>query len=723
MQYQVVHRISGRIRIRLQALRNDRVFADCIYAVLKSQAGVNRLRVSQDSCSITVFYDESVFVPETFFEKTTESTVLKADLPFLGKDPRKRLRKTFLYRLAYKLELAPLLQLLLGATALTATLFAVPQRLKKLLICAATLPIFGRGLRTAYEERRPAVEFLDAASIIVLTVKASYFPASVMLLLISFGEFLRDFAARKSEEITEELLGLSQHSAWLVSGDSRRRIAANKVNPGELVVAYTGEQVPVDGIIESGQATVIKAGATFDALPNELGPGDDISQESVVLDGKLYIRSKARRLPAAHDPFMERVMERERRRLLYRSSYQRNALKKGYNVVTPILLFAASVFLLSRNLSQALTIICFDLVTGVRIALPTALLAYMHRAGQQGILVKTAKALEKLSAIDVIVFSRTGVVTAGDSELTEVISIQENYKKGDILKAAAAVEYRYHHPAARAIYRYAKTNGLEIQERKNSELFAGLGVQAEVSATLVCVGSKRLMMQKGISVENAADADKYMKARGDSVAYVAFGNTLVGLISYRDKLRAGAESAVRELKKNRKLQLLLTSGDSVESVQRTADSLGVKTVFARLSPEEKADLLRDYQLRGLKVALIGDDVSDALAMAQADLAIAMNDSTDLARYRADIIFTDDDLNKLPFLLELSKQAMNHLRQTMLFVSLPNWLGLLLSVSNKVGPVGGTVLNNGSVLLAALNGLRPALSARTELHLHETPPET
>jgi P-type E1-E2 ATPase len=216
------------------------------------------------------------------------------------------------------------------------------------------------------------------------------------------------------------------------------------------------------------------------------------------------------------------------------------------------------------------------------------------------------------------------------------------------------------------------------------------------------------MEQLNIATEKAQDASTYIKGRGDSAVYIAFDKELVGLIAYRDSVRPEAAQALAQLKEQGVTELIVTSGDSGESVDRIAKSIGAGRVYSRLSPEEKADMVRDYQLRGKRVALIGDDVSDALAMAQADLAIAMHDSTDVARYRADIIITDSDLNHLPKTVELSRKAMDHLKQNMLFVGVPNWIGLLLSVTSGIGPVKGTVLNNGSVILAALNDLRPSL---------------
>lgn len=705
--YSILHRIQGRIRIRLNRVKGDLAFQERLYAVLKSKPGVRTVRIVDTCASVSIIFEEDRFSPEEVLNQLSEESVILADLP-LGRDLRKRLGKNSIYRLANTLEAAPPLQLGLGLLSAAAAAFSLPSFLTRGLLCLATVPIFGRAVRTLYEEGRPGVDIMDGASILILTLESAYVPAGIMVLLIAVGEYIRDIAAKRSESMLDELLSLSRSSAWLVRSETRVRVPVEKIKEGDLLVVYTGEQVPVNAVIKQGAATVIIAGAGFDTLPIEVAPGDRIPAESIVLEGKLYLSCTAPRV----QPVMDRIMERERRRHLYRTAYQRVALKRAYAVVTPVLLFAAGAFMLSRNLNQALTIICFDFVTGIRIALPTAILAYMYRAGKDGVLIKTGAALEELGQVDVIVFARTGIITAGVSELTEIIPLHD-FSADQLLASAAAVEYRYHHPAARAIYRYAKQRKISIAERRNSQLFAGLGVSADLDGRKVRVGSGRFMMQQNISLEKATEAASYVKARADSVVYLAFDNELVGLIAYRDTVRPEARRALARLQELGISELVMTSGDAGESVDRIAASIGIERVYCQLSPEEKADLVRDYQLRGKKVALIGDDVSDALAMAQADLAIAMNDSTDVARYRADIIITDDDLNHLPVTIELSRQAMTHLRQNMLFVGLPNWLGLLLSVTNAIGPLRGTMLNNGSVILAALNDLRPALALKQD----------
>lgn len=715
LEYEVLHSLPGRMRLRLPRLKSDVVFAERLQSYLYGLAGISSVRLSRDCGSLTLKFDDAFFSPNDALAELEEEQVLLNDSP-LGEESR-HLQRNEIYRLANVLEVPPKMQLLLGALALAAGAFSLPVALTRGLLIISTIPIFGRGVRTAIEERRPPVEFLDGPAVLLLTMEGALLPAAFMSTLIAFGEFIRDVAATRSEAMLDELLSLSRSSAWLIKNEKRIKVTVEKVRIGDEVVVYTGERVPVSGTVTDGIATIIRSEATTDSLPIEVGPGDAIQAESIVLEGKIYVRCTSPRIQVV----MDRIMERERRRLLYRTQYQRNLLRRGYRIVAPIMFFAAIAFLLSRNINQALTIVCFDFVTGIRIALPTAVLSYMYSAGSTGVLIKTGAALEALSEIDVFIFARTGVISSGESEVIDVIPLNATMDhqggdaaKNEVLATAAAVEYRYHHPAARAIYRYAKKHQIPVAERANSQLYPGMGVAADLHGKRVIVGSRRLMKLQNISVDSAKEDDKRIRSRGDSVAYVSANNQIIGLIAYKDQNRPEAQRALAEMRLLGANELILTSGDVGEAVDETGKNIGVDRVFAQLTPEEKSDLVRDFQLRGKKVAVVGDDVSDALAMAQSDLSIAFNESADVAQYRADIIITDDDLMHLPRVLHMAKDARVFLRQNMLLVTIPNWLGLVLSLTNVIGPARATVLNNGSVILAALNGLRPIFAYRSFL---------
>lgn len=709
LDYEIVHSLPGRIRLRLPRIKFDVVFAERLRSYLYGLEGVISVKSSRDCSSLTLLFDDAFLSPEDTFADLQDEDILLCDSP-LGDDGNS-LERNEIYRLASVIEVPPKLQLLLSGLSFLSGFFSLPALVTRGLLVLSSIPIFARGVRTAIEERRAPVEFLDGPAVLLLTFESNYLPAAFMSTLIAFGEYIRDVAAARSEAMLDELLSLSRSSAWLIKNDQRIKVTVDKVRAGDEVVIYTGEKVPVSGTIIEGSATVIRSDTSSDTLPTELGPGDTVLAESIVLEGKIYIRCTAPRMQVV----MDRIMERERRRLLYRTHYQRTALKRGYRIVAPIMFFAAIAFLLSRNINQALTIVCFDFVTGIRIALPTAILSYMYGAGSTGVLIKTGAALETLSEIDVFIFARTGVITSGESEVIDVVPLNADdlpaMAKDEIVAMAAAVEYRYHHPAARAIYRYAKKNKNQIAERKNSQLFPGMGVAADLDGKRIIVGSRRLMKIEDISVEKAKEEDKRLRTSDASVAYVAVDSKVVGLIAYKDPIRPEAQEALSQLRSLGLQELILCSGEVGDSVDETGRTVGVDRVFAQLSPEEKSDLVRDFQMRGKKVAVVGDDVSDALAMAQSDLSIAFNESTDVAQYRADIIITDDDLTHLPRALSMSKDARAFLRQNMLLVTIPNWLGLILSLTNVIGPARATVLNNGSVILAALNGLRPVFAYR------------
>lgn len=717
MELRILHRIPGRLRLRIERLKSDEAFRDRLYCLLKDKEAVKSVRIAVSCASLRLEFDEAEFDALAFLQALSQNEVMLTDLP-LGKEVKPVLRRSLVYKLANSLEFPSSLQLALAAAALASCFFPLGLT-GRALLGLATLPVLARGIRTLYEDGKPGADLLDAGSVTLLNLRAAQGPGAIMLFLIALSEFIRDHAAERSSSMLKELLSLSQRSAWLVSGEEKKQIAADKLKAGDIIVVYTGESAAAEGIVESGHATVISAGQSAEKLPAEMEAGSRVGQDSIVLDGKLYLRCLGPRVvPAEQD----RILERERKRLLYRTPYQRAALKNAYNIVMPMLFFSASAFALSRNINQALAIICFDLLSGIRIALPTLVLSYMYRAGKQGLLIKSGSALEELAKVDLVVFARTGVITSGESEVSRIMVLSDKYSENYLLERAAAVEYRYHHAAARAIYRQARLRQLRVPERKNSTLYPGRGISAEVEGSLVTIGNEALMQELAMDLSNAKNASEEISRSGDSLVYLALKNEVVAVICYKDKIRSEAGAALEALEKAGLKTFVFSSASravfSEDNENQTNDQLRLSPAqsFFELSPEDKADLVRDFQLKGLKVAFCGDDLSDALAMAQADIALAMSDSTELARYRADIIVTNNDLKQIPQAYMLAKDCMSHLKQNMLVVSLPNWLGLLLSVSNRVGPVGGAVLNNGSVILAALNGLSPAVplqSSETE----------
>lgn len=696
ISFQIVHYIAGRIRLRINRLKDDLFFTEALKWLLRSRPGVREVRVNPACSSVIINFDDKQFNPLEYLYSISQADLINAEIPLEDK-ARKRLKKTSAYKTVQDLDvlMPPSMQAGLGILAFASALAGGPALLSRALITVASIPILNRAVRIFLDEHRLGPDALDGLSCIVLAARGQFVPAGCMVLLIGLGEYIRDLAVRRFESITAHLKALSGKSAWRVDGNERTRIPIENIPAGTLLVIYTGEIVPVDGTVSAGTGVV----ATRTGRSQSVSRGHSVEADSVLLEGKIYINSQ----PEAHvESGRQAIEQRKYRRSLYRTRFQMLSLSKAYRIFAPVLAWAGAAFLLTRNPGHALTLICFDLVTGIRIAVPSVVLQSMYCAGQRGILIRNGAALERLSEIDTIVFACSGTITEGFADVTEVIPLGNN-NTSDIIKYAAAAEHRYYHPAARAIWRQARKLGISVPERSGSLLIGGLGVQADVEGRSVGVGSKSFMENENTDTSAAIHPEFYVQSRGDSLAYVSIDGKLSGLIAYRDPIRENAKSVVNQLSALSVKNTIMISGDSVSATRRVAAEAGVEKFVSELGPQEKADLIRDFQLRGHTVAMVGDDLSDELALRQADLAISMRDSVDAARFESHVVLMDDNLQQLPDAVEIGRTAMNAARENVMLFSVPNVVGLLLSLFGKIGPIHGAVLNNGSVIIVTLLG--------------------
>ena len=390
---------------------------------------------------------------------------------------------------------------------------------------------------------------------------------------------------------------------------------------------------------------------------------------------------------------------------LHETRVQNYAALVADKMVVPIFVASTICFAMTRNLIRLMSMLIFDFSTSIRIAAPTAVLASMHRAGRRGILIKSGSALEKLASVDAIVFDKTGTLTFGEPKVIEVITFN-GHNEDDLILLTASVEARLHHPASRAIVKYALHKGLTIPDRTTSSFIRGMGVKAEVNGTQLIVGSKRMMESEGVNTSCAAGAETRLSKSGASIAYVTINGQLSGLIVYRDQIRMETAAVIAHLKRLGMKRLVMSTGDNEAAAQRIAQSCGIKEVMARSFPEHKAELVKKLKGEGYTVAVIGDGINDSPALAHADVAISLHGGTEAARQSANVVLTDDDLKRLPEAIKIARSAMQLVRQNLSLAVVPNASGLALAAFGLVGPAQATLLNNGSAIACALNSLRP-----------------
>lgn len=727
---EVVHAIDGRLRLKAPHLRWSSEKSSLLVELLSGFQEIRGARFNAWNGSLVINYEEGVisrsdlislvrnaiFRVENGLVKTEKSLVhsglvrrgiglLIERFPLLGKlvfagACLTRGALSCLERLT-----PPMVQVCLGAGAFALSCLKLPYRLTYPLIIASIVPIAGRAIDGLVRQGKPNVDALDSMAAILMLAHGKPIETSFMTMLIGLGEFIREQTSRKCERIVSDLLGLAGQNAWLVKGRKRICIPAKDVREHDVVVVYPGELIPVDGIVEGGAAAVDQSKLTGEFAPVEVSPGSEVFASTVNVEGKLYVRctatGAATRAGNVIDALNSAPMSETR--------IQNYASQIADKMVLPIFASAALCLLLTRNVVRTMSMLIFDFSTGIRIAAPTAVLASMHRAGRHGILIKSGGALEKLASMDALVFDKTGTLTSGEPQVTR-IAVFNGLPEERMLQLASAVEQRLHHPASRAIVRYAQIRGLLIPERVESEFVRGMGVKARVEGLDILVGSKRFMEYESVETGQAAEAERSAVGSGESVAYIAVNGKLEAMVGYSDQLRPEAIQAIKSLRRLGVKELVMATGDNLASAEQIAGIAGISSIHANAFPEHKADLVRTLKEKGYTVGVIGDGINDSPALAHADVAISLHGGTDAARHTADLILTDDDLNRLPEAIRIARSAMQLVRENISLAVVPNSTGLALASLGLVGPAGATLLNNGSAICAGLNALRPLISS-------------
>ncbi len=727
IDYKIMHAVAGRLRIRVDAIKNDDEAASRLLSKLSAIAQITAVRVNTWCATAVVSYDTREFSEDALLAVLDK---LSIDQPEngAGQDasiavirPTSTASKllTIAQRLVRLVDqfFPPFVQLAFGAASFAISALKFPVFISRAVLAIAVCPIINRACQTILDEKRLGVDSLDGMAALLMIANGRLVEAGFMSALIGLGEFIRERTARRCEKIVTDLLGLKGRFAWLVKGNKRLCIPADEVRPGDVVVVYPGDMVPVDGLVLGGMAAVDQSKLTGEFIPVEVEKGNTVYASTVAVEGKIYVRCTA----SGADTKAGLVLESLNNVPLHETRIQNYASVMADKLVVPIFIASGLCFALTRNLQRLMSMLIFDFCTGIRIAAPTAVLASMNRAGQHGILIKGGGALERLASVDAIVFDKTGTLTTGQPKVTQVITLN-GYSEQQLVSFAASVEQRLHHPASRAITRYAGVCGVKVPERASSTFVRGMGVKAEVRGLSVLVGSKRLMETESVNTDAAKKTEASVARKGESLAYIAINGECCGLISYSDHLRPEADSALRRLKRMGIKKLIMATGDNDEAAQRIATSAGLEDVLAKAFPEQKADLVKQLKAEGYTVAVIGDGINDSPMMAHADVAISLHDGTEAARHSADVVLTDDDLTRLPEAITIARKAMGLVKQNLALAVVPNSSGLALAAMGIVGPAGATLLNNGSAICAALNSLRPLYaSGWTQLKKDERPP--
>ncbi|MBX3259541.1 MAG: heavy metal translocating P-type ATPase, partial [Labilithrix sp.] len=585
----------------------------------------------------------------------------------------------------------------------------VPRSVLAIAIAISAEPTARRAVR-AVEERRLSVDVLDLAAIVVSVAAGAPGTAALITLLLAAGDFVLHLTKRRAHGALAGAIKLEVPTAWLLRRDGQtERVSTASLRVGDRIVCDLGGRLPVDGVVASGAATIDTKALTGESTPRTCRPGDPVMASSVVVEGSVVV--EVRRV--GRDTTAGRIVQILKSAGEKPTYLQREAERVADRLVVPTLGLAGSAALLASELDRLTSVLITDFGTGIRISVPTSALAAMTVATRAGVLVKGGEFLERLARADAVVFDKTGTLTSGTPRVVDVVAI-DGFDPSRAIALAAAVETRQRHPVAEALRAHTRARSIPVPhaEVRDQRYAVGQGLVARCGRHEVTVGGARLMTAKGVDLDGVRSALRRHERSSVSSLLIAIDGRLAALLGYADTVRPESRSVIRALAANGRRRIVLMSGDASGPAAEIGRRLGVDEVYSELLPHEKAEHVRRLQRAGRIVAMVGDGINDAPALALADIGISLTGGTDVALDAADVVLLHGGLSKLPAAFRIADDAMRAVRTGLGIVIVPNALAIVLGAVGVIGPGAATLLNNGSTVVAAIAALSPTLRLRT-----------
>ena len=703
MDFSVRHAVPGRIRIHVPQLVGSSSQGDAIIDGLRRLPSIFDVRLNYASSSVAIEYDEdfkdlvegllgllknlSLDDAVAYFERQSAAMPKESDARVAGEHSTTKWPM-----------IVPSAALLLSiAVRSGAPILTVP------LLLYSALPTFRRAQRVLRTERRLNVDFLDTLAIGTSVLRNEPVTAAVITWLISFGDWIRDRTAGRSKRAVGRLMDYEGREAWLFRDEEVHPVSVGDLAVGDVVVVYAGDMIPVDGEIVQGEGVVDQKTITGEGLPVTRGPGNAVFAASILQAGQLRIRA----VHVGPETAAGQIVQLINAAPLGDTRIQSHAERFADRLVVPTLGLAIGAALIARDINRFLSIVIVDIGTGIRIAAPTAILASITHAARAGIIIKSGGHMEKLAEIDTIVFDKTGTLSLGTPAIRETVAFFEDWPPEHVLGLAVAAETRLQHPVAEALRAHASEIGLDVPACEETQYHIGLGVEGYVGTAYLQVGSERFMRERSIAVDRSVAARARIDELGYSCLYVSIDGRLAGLIAYEDQIRPEASEVIATLHAMGITRTIMLTGDNPVVAAAVAGRLGISRHVANLMPADKADIIRQMQSEGWKVAMVGDGINDSPALRFADVGIAMKFGADIAHQAADVVLMEDSLWKLVRSIEIAREAVSLIRQNYAIVAGMNSLAMALCLpGNLVGPETTALISNGSAIIAGANGLRP-----------------
>ncbi len=563
---------------------------------------------------------------------------------------------------------------------------------------------------------RLSVSVLDASAVATCLLRRDFRTARTLTVLLSAGGELEEWTRQKALASLTESLSVAADAVWIAAPDGAERVVRlSDVQEGDVVIVRAGTSIPVDGVVASGEAVVNQASMTGEPIGVSRGPGETVFAGTVVEEGELRIRTvkvagetRLRQIAA----FIEAS---ETLKAGVQARYERMA-----DMAVPFTFgLAGLVWLFTRNLVRASSVLLVDYSCALKLTTPLAVLAGMREGAQNGVVVKGGRFFEALRDVDTVVCDKTGTLTNAEPRVAEVVPA-EGFEPGDVLRAMACLEEHFPHPVARAVVRAAEERGLgHPEEHGEVQYVVAHGVASLLHGRKVVVGSRHyLECDEGVDLSPLASAIDAQTSLGRSLLYVAVGGRAAGLLAIEDPPRPEARQVVQTLKETGISRIVMMTGDDERTAKAVAERLGIAEFRAQVLPGDKADVVAGLEAEGRRVLMVGDGVNDAPALAAADLGMAIGAGTDVAIDAADAVLVHSRLSDVVAALSLGRVTLRNIRENLFLSFLYNVLLIPLAAGAFL-PLFGWKLNPDLCALAhglssvcvVTNALRLKIPAR------------
>lgn len=549
------------------------------------------------------------------------------------------------------------------------------------------------------------VPVLDAVSIGLSLYMREYRGANSIMFLLGVSDLLQQHTLQKARGALKESLALNIDHVWLLRGGTEVSVPLDDISAGDLIVVRAGSMIPVDGVVESGEAEANEAYMTGESAPAPKRPGLMAYAGTTVVTGSLVLRVQS----VSSETRISRIMALIDNAEELKARVQARAEHLADRIVPYSLAAAAATWLLTRSVARAMAVLTVDYSCALKLSTPITVSSAMKEGVNRGLVIKGGKYLEALAEADTIVFDKTGTLTTAEPSVVKVIAFAP-YAEDEVLRHAACIEEHFPHSMARAIVNEAARRGLRHEEQHAEVNYVvAHGVNTTLHGRPALVGSAHYVLEDEHVQATQAQLDCIREqANGYSVIYLAIGGSLAGCICLSDTLRPEAAGVVAGLRRAGISRIIMLTGDSRNAAECVARKLDIDEFRAQVLPEDKADIIRRLKEEGRRVIMVGDGVNDSPAMSVADAAISMKDSADLAREVSDITLVHNSLDSLLDLRELATAAMRRIRRNYRFITGFNSGLIGLAAMGALPPVLSAFLHNASTVGLCAMSTRPML---------------